>query len=118
MFNEKRRAERVEILGRMGGAVTVFQPLTVVEVSIGGIQVETDFPLTVDSVHDFRLTLGERTVNVRGRVTHCRLADVDHERVLYRNGVEVLEMNDALRQTFETYVDSLREPKSTLTPSS
>lgn len=36
----------------------VFQPVAIREIGRGGAQVETVFPLQLDSLHDFRLTLG------------------------------------------------------------
>jgi hypothetical protein len=98
----------MEILGRLSGEVTVFQPLTIVEVSMGGVQVETDFPLTAHTVHDFRISLGAHTLVIKGRVTHCRLADVDHERVIYRTGVEILDPSPHVREAFEAYIDELK----------
>ncbi|MFN8060583.1 MAG: PilZ domain-containing protein [Vicinamibacterales bacterium] len=112
MFKEKRRAERVEILGQLAGEVTVFQPLTITEVSSGGVQVETEFPLHIDSIHDFRLTLGDITVVVKGRVTHCRIADIEHERVLYRTGVEVIDPTDHVRQTLQEYIEHVKNFRS------
>ena len=57
----------------------VFQPMAIKEISRGGAQVETGFPLQLDSLHDFRLTLGDRSVVVKGRVVHCSISDVDQE---------------------------------------
>src|SRR5918993_1541833 len=65
MASDKRDSERVELLGALHGEVMVFQPSDVRQMSHGGMQVETGFPLQLDSLHDFRLTLGERSVVVR-----------------------------------------------------
>ena len=45
---------------QLEGAVMVFQPMTVVDISHNGAQIETPFPLQLDSLHEFRLSLGER----------------------------------------------------------
>src|SRR6266508_2733827 len=86
-----RDSERIRILGELRGEVTIFQPIAIKEISRGGAQVETSFPLQVDSLHDFRLSLGDRSVVVKGRVAHCRISDVDQELVVYRSGVEFIE---------------------------
>lgn len=108
MFQEKRRAERIEILGPLGGEVTVFQPVKIAEISLGGVQVETDFPMQLESLHDFRLSLGDITVVVKGRVTHCRIADVDHERVTYKTGVELVAPSDHVREAIGSYIERLK----------
>ena len=59
--------------------------------SHGGMQVETSFPLQLDSLHDFRLTLGDRSVVVKGRIAHSRISDVDQDIITYRTGIEFIE---------------------------
>ena len=54
-----RERERVPILGSLRGEVMVFQPMTILDISRGGAQIETAFPLQLDSLHDFRLTLND-----------------------------------------------------------
>ena len=39
----------------------VFQPMLIKEIGLGGATVETRFPLHLNSLHDLRLTLGERS---------------------------------------------------------
>ena len=63
----------------------VFQPMAIRN-QPRGAQVETTFPLHLDSLHDLRLSLGNRSVIVKGRVVHCSISDVDQEVVLYRVG--------------------------------
>jgi hypothetical protein len=88
---DKRDTERVQILGELRGEVTVFQPMAIKEISRGGAQVETGFPLQVDSLHEFRLSLGDRSIVVKGRVAHCTITDVEHELVRYLAGIELIE---------------------------
>src|SRR6476659_8601112 len=91
---DKRDTERLQILGDLHGEVMVFQPMAIKEISRGGAQIETGFPLHLDSLHDFRLTLGERSLVVKGRVVHCSITDVEQELVLYRSGLEFVEMSE------------------------
>ena len=72
----------------------VFQPLSIKEISHGGCLVETSFPLHLNSLHDIRLTLGEQSIVLKGRVAHCRISDVDQEVVHYKSGVEFIEPSD------------------------
>ena len=69
----------------------VFEPAEICEVSRTGMLVETGFPLQLDSLHDFRLTLGARPVVVKGRVVHSSISDVNQDVVTYRSGVEFVE---------------------------
>src|SRR5881628_3557382 len=91
---DKRDAERIQILGELHGEVMVFQPIAIKEIARGGCQVETGFPLQLDSLHEFRLTLGDRSVVVKGRVAHCSISDMDQEIVLYRSGIEFIEPSE------------------------
>ena len=91
MASDKRDSERVEFLGALHGEVMVFQPSAIRQMSHGGMQVETSFPLQLDSLHDFRLTLGNRSVVVKGRIAHSRISDVDQDVITYRSGVEFIE---------------------------
>ena len=70
---ERRLGERTQILGDLRGEVMVYQPMAIRELSDSGAQVETSFPLQLDSLHDVRLELGDASVVVKGRVVHCSI---------------------------------------------
>jgi hypothetical protein len=103
-----RDAERVPILGELRGEVMVFQAMTILDISHGGAQIETAFPLQLDSLHEFRLTLGERSIVVKGRIAHCHIGDLEEERVGYRTGVEFIDPPDHARKVISTFVESLK----------
>ena len=108
MADEKRRTERIEILGEMPGAATVAKPVAIRELSRSGASVESSFPLHIDTLHQFRLTLGDQTVVVRGRVAHCHISDVDHERVTYIAGIDFVELGDAASHVITTFLEDLK----------
>jgi hypothetical protein len=112
--SDKRDAERLEILGALHGEVMVFQPMAITEVSQGGVQVETAFPLHLDSLHDFRLTLGDRSVVVKGRVVHCSISDVDQEVVVYRSGVEFIDPPDRIASAVFDFIDAVKSGRRAL----
>ncbi len=85
----------------------VFQPSAIREMSHGGLQVETGFPLQLDSIHDFRITLGPRSVVVKGRIAHSQISDVDQDIVTYRSGVEFVELSDRVADAIQLFVDAL-----------
>ena len=88
---DKREKERVAPTGQLEGAVMVFQPMTIVEISHNGAQIETPFPLQLDSLHEFRLSLGERSVVVKGRIVHCYVGEL-------RNDVHRLPIRHRVRR--------------------
>lgn len=111
---DKRDTERIEILGELGGEVMVFQPMAIKEISRGGAQVETGFPLQLDSLHDFRLTLGDRSIVIKGRVAHCSISDVDQEIVLYRSGIEFIEPSDRITSVIAGFIDAITNGRRAL----
>ena len=111
---DKRDTERIEILGELRGEVMVFQPMAIREISRGGAQVETGFPLQLDSLHDFRLTLGDRSIVIKGRVAHCSISDVDQEVVLYRSGIEFVEPPDRVASVIADFIDAITNGRRAL----
>ena len=107
--NNTRDAERIEILGELHGEVMVFQPMVIKEISRGGCQVETGFPLHLDSLHEFRLTLSDRSVIVKGRVAHCSISDVDQEIVLYRTGIEFIEPSERVYSVINDFISAIQD---------
>jgi len=105
---DKRDTERVQILGELRGEVTVFQPMAIKEISRGGSQIETGFPLHVDSLHEFRLALGERSVVVKGRVAHCKITDVEQELVVYLSGIEFIEPSEHVAAVISDFLNAVQ----------
>src|SRR5919206_3707168 len=107
-IEDKRDTERVQILGELRGEVTVFQPMAIKEISRGGAQIETGFPLQLDSLHEFRLTLGDRSVVVKGRVAHCSITDVEQELVLYKAGIEFIEPSERVAGVISDFIEAIQ----------
>ena len=89
----QRQHERTPTLGQLTGEIMVFEPLAVTELSISGLAVETRFPLQLNSLHEMRLTLGTRSVVVKGRVVHSHVSDMDQELVAYHSGLEFVDLS-------------------------
>ena len=107
---ERRRdPERFEILGDLHGEVMVFQPMTIKVLSRSGAEVGTAFPLQLNSLHDFRLALGDQSVIVKGRVAHCSISDVGQETVTYRSGIEFVEVPERIASAIAEFVEAIRE---------
>src|SRR3954467_3405215 len=105
--DNKRDKERVPIPAPLHGEVMVFQPMTILDISVGGAQIETPFALQLDSLHDFRLSLGDRSVVVKGRIAHCHIGELQGG-VLYRTGVEFIEPSEHARTAIAAFVEALK----------
>ena len=109
MADQERRAfERLDILGELRGEVMVFQPVTLTEIGPGGAQIETPFPLQLDSLHDFRFSLGPKSIVVKGRIAHCRISDVDQERVIYRTGVQLIDAPERVTAAIRDFIETIK----------
>ena len=109
----KREVERIQILGELRGEVMVFQPMTITEIGREGITVETGFPFHPDSLHEFRLALGDRSIVVKGRIVHCSISDVEQELVLYRSGIEFIEPSERVHSAITSFIDAIKDGRRT-----
>ena len=100
--------ERVRILGDLHGEVMVYQPMTITEISRGGAQIETSFPLQLGSLHDVRLALGANSVVVKGRVAHARVTEVEQAQVVYKSGIAFVEPSERVSAAIRAFVADLR----------
>src|SRR6476659_2874075 len=103
----KRDTERGSVPAPLSGEVKVYPPMTVLDVSRGGAQIETPFALQIDSLHDFRISLGERSIVVKGRIAHCHIGELKHGVVLYRSGVEFIENTGHAQAALDHFVEAL-----------
>jgi hypothetical protein len=105
---KKREAERLPVISPLYGEVKVFQPMTILDVSHRGAQIETPFALQIDSLHDFRISLEERSIIVKGRIAHCHIGELKDGVVLYRTGVEFVENTEHAQAALDGFVDALK----------
>jgi PilZ domain len=105
----KRDTERVPVPAPLYGEVKVYQPMTILDISKGGAQIETPFALQLDSLHDFRISLGDRSIVVKGRVAHCHIGELNEGVVLYRTGVEFIEASDHVKAAVQHFLQVLRQ---------
>ena len=93
----------------------VFQPMAIKEISRGGVQVETAFPLHLDLLYDCRLKLGDQSVVLKGRVVHCSISHADRELIVYRSGLEFVDPPDRVDVAVADFVQAItdgRRPQS------
>jgi PilZ domain len=112
MPDNKRDSERVLVPADVKGEVTVYEPMTIFDLSVTGAQIETKFPLQLDSLHEFRLSLGSRSVIVKGRIVHSKIGELHEGAVLYRTGVEFIEPSEHVVAALRSFVDRQRTASS------
>jgi len=103
-----RDSERIPIPGQVTGEVTVYEPMTIFDLSDRGAQVETKFALHLDSLHEFRLSLGPRQVVVKGRIAHCQIGELREGTILYRTGIEFIEPTEHALAAIHAFVEALK----------
>lgn len=92
---DRRRDARVDLLADLQGhIVTLDEEVQVRQISRGGMTVETTAPLSPRLVHDFRLSVGERAVVLKGRVMHSRVK-IDRDLVTYLAGIQFVDPSPA-----------------------
>lgn len=97
MSLERRRWPRAELFGELHGRTfPLDEPITLHDISLGGMSMEMRHPLEVGSRHDFQLRDGDRTAVVSGRISHVRGSFVGNETV-YMCGVQFVDLGDAAR---------------------
>jgi hypothetical protein len=93
----------------------VFQAMAITEISRGGVQIESAFPLHLDSLHEMRLGLGDCWVVVKGRVVHCRIISVDQERVTYQSGLEFVNASERVAAVIADFIDTVKGQRQATT---
>jgi hypothetical protein len=111
MYSRTRLGPRIPILGHLGGEITVVEPLAMKELGTGGATIETRFPLLIDSLHELRVTLGERTIVLKGRVVHSHISDVDAHVVAYESGIEFVEAPAHVQDVISAYLERLQSTR-------
>jgi hypothetical protein len=109
----KRTSERLPIEGTLRGQIMVFEPLLVREVSARGATIETSFPMRINSLHDVRLTLGDTSVVLKGRVTHSHATGVKPGALTYRSGLEFIEPAEPVLRVITTFLQGLKARRTT-----
>ena len=62
------------------------------------------------------MTLGDRSVIVKGRVAHCSISDVDQELVIYRSGIEFIEPSERVFAVIAEFIDAIKDGRRAIWP--
>lgn len=116
MTDQKRDTERVPVPGEVTGEVSVYEPMTIMDLSEHGAQVETRFAMHLGSLHDFRLSLSDLSVIVKGRIVHCQIGGLGEGAVLYRTGVEFIDPSEHALTAIRGFVDGQKVAAHAVAP--
>ncbi len=104
----KRAHTRHDLPEPAGGEVKIYHSMAIRQLSGGGALIEIGVPLQLDSLHDFRLTLGDRSVVVKARVVHSHISTVGSDRVSYHTGIEFVDVSEPVGAALAGFIQTLR----------
>ena len=100
---------RLQILGELRGEVMVLEPMVDPGDQPGRRpgrdRVSPPAGLAARPAADPRRPL----VVVKGRVVHCSISDVDQELVIYRSGIEFIELSDRVYSVIAEFIDAIKD---------
>jgi hypothetical protein len=104
---ERRQAPRINLLMELkGDLIALDEPASVQQLSLRGMTVHTNVPLGPNGTHEFRLHLGDRTLDVKTRVVHSRVV-VERDDVSYISGLAFVDLTPDAEATLDTLIHSL-----------
>lgn len=108
MTEHKRDSERIHVAGDVTGEVSVYEPMVILDLSERGARVETPFAMHLGSLHDFRVSLGELSVVVKGRIVHSQIGELGEGAILYRSGIEFVDPSEHVVAALRAFVGGQR----------
>ncbi len=110
MSDDRKRAhERHDLHDPATGEVKIYHSMAIRQLSGGGALIEIGVPLQLNSLHDFRLTLGDRSVVVKARVVHSHISTVASLGVSYHTGIEFVDLSEPVSQALVSFIEALRQ---------
>jgi hypothetical protein len=101
-FGDRRSKPRLEVVGLLWGSLELTQMARVVDISRGGILVESPAPALPGSVQPLQLSVDGEVVTVHSRVCHLRLSSADGEGPQYLIGYEFVSPPAILTEVLAT----------------
>ena len=107
---EHRRYPRIQILGRVAGKVlTVSEPVAVLDMSVGGLAIQTGVMFPIGSRQELRLTLETGALlTMFALVVHSMRAHAADGSTYYVSGLHFVEVNAEETLAIQTMIASLQ----------
>ena len=113
MTDDRKRAhERLELPDPATGEVKIYHSMAIRQLSGGGALIEIGVPLQLNSLHDFRLALGDRSVVVKARVVHSHIGTVATSGVSYHTGIEFVDLSEPVSNVLAMFIDTLKRQRT------
>jgi hypothetical protein len=101
VFSERRRERRVNLTSRLQGhLIALDEPVSVLQVSEGGMTLSTRSPLSARSMQEFYVWVGAEPLLVQGEVRHTRVV-VNNDDVTYQTGIQFVDPPAELLERLE-----------------
>lgn len=108
MSDERTRAHpRHDLRAPAPGEVKIYHPMAIRQLSGGGALIEIGVPLQLNSLHDFKLTLGDKSVVVKARVVHSHISTVATSGVSYHTGIEFVDLSEPVSNVLAGFITTL-----------
>jgi PilZ domain len=110
---ERRLSPRVNLLMDLKGElIALDEPATVQQLSLRGMTVHTNVPLSPNGTHEFRLYLEGSRLDVKTRVVHSRVM-VERDDVSYISGLAFVDLTPDAEAALDTLIHSLETADDT-----
>lgn len=103
--SERRAATRVDTDGQLPGQLTLDLETDVVQMSAGGMMVETSMPLEIGSKHQFTVGIDNEEMELDGIVRNCQPYPLTEQPKAYRIGVEFCDLNELQQENLVNFVN-------------
>ncbi len=78
------------------------------EMSLSGMLIETEYPLTPDTQYSMELVIDENVFNIVGKVVSCISGKAEND-VKHIAGVEFVDMSEESRELLKTFIHNLEK---------
>jgi hypothetical protein len=101
-LGDRRARARMEVVGALWGTLVVEQRARMVNVSAGGVLIESPNPLRVQSTQSVRLMVANEVVSVDARVRHMREIHPETAERHYLIGLEFVSPSTSVVHSIES----------------
>jgi hypothetical protein len=104
--SERRASNRIDTEGQLPGQLALDMETDVLQMSVGGMLVETPMPLALGSRHQFTVGIGDDEIELSGTVRNCQPHPPSGQPKKYRVGVEFCDLSSDQQKALESFVNT------------
>ena len=103
--SERRAANRVDTDGQLPGQLALDLETDVLQMSGGGMMVETPMPLAIGSKHQFTVGIEKEEMELSGVVRNCQPHPPSGPPKVYRVGLEFCDLSEHQQENLVAFVN-------------